>query len=174
MNHGLNCFFNAHAIGTGLVAGSGETYRFRSTMSEGMAFAFMAYEKSWKDYDNYPVEWHKKMFSQFMRVREFYSGDYYPLLAQTPDPQAWCAYEFWREDLNSGIAAFFRREESPFSSGDFQLFIPDLNENYKIENVDTGETSIISGRTLTEGKGYSLTLAPRESCLILIQKGGEG
>ncbi len=168
LNQGMNCLFSAHAIGTGFVPG--DTYRFRSSMNEGMGFMFMGYEKFWKDYENYPMDWHKRMCDEFLRAREFFKGDYYPLLAQSPDPQAWCASEFWREDLNGGIAVFFRREESPLEAGSFKLFVPDLNCSYSIENADSGEVQTLTGQQLVEGKGLSIQLDPRQSCLMFIKR----
>ena len=64
--------------------------------------------------DGFPVDGVTAAIKEWRGIRDFFLGDFYLLLPLTVSAHDWCAWQFHREDLDAGVAAFFRRHASPF------------------------------------------------------------
>jgi hypothetical protein len=53
------------------------------------------------------------MLADFVRARPLFYGDYYPLLANSPDYDVWAAFQMHRPDLGEGLMLAFRRKDAP-------------------------------------------------------------
>jgi hypothetical protein len=97
--------------------------------------------------------WLKAGLEEFHQVRPFFYGDFYPLLSFSPLSDYWSAMQFDRPDLKAGLAMFFRRADSPFSSIEAHLRKIDPAATYSVEiRTELGPSTIqtISGKQLID------------------------
>lgn len=163
-NVGLNRYFPTH----GTAYRTPDLYATRSSYSTDLNLDVPI------ESEDLDIETYRRIVSEYRGIRPLFMGDFYPLTSHSTAHDVWCAYEYYREDLHAGCALFFRREASPHGSGAFNLYVPDESKAYRIENVDTAEVMEIKGSGLTRGHGVQITLAQRESCLLLITETADG
>jgi alpha-galactosidase len=158
--------------GTGVLGAcrrAGDTYNFRSSLSAAIQFGIFVYESFPID-EKYPWEWHRRMLADFVRARPLFYGDYYPLLANSPDYDVWAAFQMHRPDLGEGLLLAFRRKDAPFISADFRLQGLDPAAEYELEDVDTGKTWKQTGKELRE-RGLRVTMETTpESGLVFYRR----
>jgi alpha-galactosidase len=63
---------------------------------------------------DFPREAARQAIAEWRSVRQFFTGDFHLLLPLTASAHDWCAWQFHREDLQAGIAVFFRRHRNAF------------------------------------------------------------
>ncbi|MDP6439665.1 MAG: hypothetical protein QGH74_08535, partial [Candidatus Brocadiia bacterium] len=80
----------------------------------------------------FPSREAKAAIAEWKSLREYFLGDFYLLLPLTASYHDWCAYQFHREDMDSGFAMFFRRHQSPFQSMQVRLKHIDPKARYRI------------------------------------------
>ena len=143
LNTGMGIYTGSQCIKAGLARwvplfGGGvwnfTPYGFRSAMIGGFTFGFNIEDrylccgderkiKIWKDVlskgktlldSDFPIKLAKKAIKEWKSIRKFFTGDFHLLLPLTISYHDWCAYQFHRNDLEEGIALFFRRHKSPF------------------------------------------------------------
>ena len=71
--------------------------------------------------DDFPVSEVQAAIREWKSVRPFFLGDFYLLLPLTISYHDWCAWQFHRDDMNAGVAVFFRRHRSPFPTMEVSL-----------------------------------------------------
>jgi hypothetical protein len=109
-----------------------------------------------------------KMIAEMVYNRELMLGDYYILQQGLHEGLTYgsywkeadaskdytdatdAAYEFYREDLGKGYLVTFRPSYSTKTSQIYKLKGLDAHAEYLVEDADTGETSLHSGRYLME------------------------
>ena len=64
--------------------------------------------------DDFPLQDARAAIAEWKSIRSFFLGDFHLLLPLTVSYHDWCAWQFHREDLEAGMAMFFRRHQSPF------------------------------------------------------------
>jgi alpha-galactosidase len=158
--------------GTGVLGAcrrAGDTYNFRSSLSAALQFGIFPYE-SFPIEEQYPWDWHRRMLADFVRARPLFYGDYYPLVANSPDYDVWAAFQMHRPDLGEGLVLAFRRKDAPFISAALRLQGLDPVAEYELQDTDTGKTWKQTGQELGE-RGVRVTLeqAP-ESRLVFYRK----
>lgn len=144
-------------------------YEFRSSMCSALCLNWwvsgdVPAEKIPADF---PFAWAKTTLAQYLRLREFYYGDYYPLTPYSKSPADWMAYELNRPDLGKGLVVALRRPNSADDST--KLRLRDLAERaaYRVTNLDTGEVQHLAGaRMLQEGLEVSLKTKPGSALLV--------
>jgi len=147
----------------------GDTYHVRSAMAAGLTF-HLSFKDSVKLPPDYPYEWHRERLAEYHRINDFFSGDFYPLLEQSSSFKTWTAYQFDRPDLAAGIALFFRKKDSPFGAGTFQLRGLETDAQYEVEDADLAGKTIRSGSELL-ADGLPIALGcPASSKLLLYRK----
>jgi alpha-galactosidase len=150
----------------------GDDYEFRSSMCSGLCL------KWWMAGDvpaeripaSFPFAWARHTLEQYLQVRQFYYGDYYPLTAYAQTKDIWMAYELNRPDLGQGLIVALRRPESPYQSA--RLLLRGLEEKatYRVTNLDTPQWKDFSGQELMrEGLLTELKAKP-DSGLFLYGK----
>jgi alpha-galactosidase len=110
-----------------------DSYTFRSAMTTGPA---LCVDPRAPDFH---AEMAVKAISEWKRLRHYFLGDCYPLIAVTNDDTHWCAYQFHRPDLDEGMAVFFRRPNSPYPKADVSLRGLDAKARYLLTYEDTGK-----------------------------------
>jgi hypothetical protein len=87
---------------------------------------------------------------QYLTLRQFYYGDYYPLTAYSQARDLWMAYQLDRSDQGKGLVVVLRRPESPYETARFPLRGLKENARSQITNLDTGEARTRSGKELLQ------------------------
>jgi hypothetical protein len=108
---------------------------------------------------DFPIEKAKRMIDEAKSLRQFYLGDYYPLMDINLDERHWCGWQFDRPDLGKGIAMFFRRSQSPYTSVDADLHGLDAKAKYEVNLVDAGRKLTMTGAELAHLK-VEISTAP--------------
>lgn len=156
---GFSWWIPYSATGAGRVIG--DTYRMRSTYNPGMSSSYWYSEVDAFHQTKEEIAWIKKTNMEFLRVRPYYSCDFYPLTEPALDHSNWCAYQFDRPEENDGIVMVFKREKSPFISANFHLGALQKDKMYQFIDADTEESFEVSARELKDN-GFTQTI--REQC----------
>ena len=101
--------------------------------------------------DEFPMDSAKAAIAEWRSIREFFTGDFHLLLPLTASCHDWCAWQFHREDLNAGIAMFFRRHRSPFPTMEAAIKRIDPDADYEVSlspGYEEGEKKRMKGRDL--------------------------
>lgn len=115
------------------------------------------------------TKWFKKVFDTAIRMREFYLGDFHPLVAETgAGNDCWCAWQCDRIDGSAGFALAFRRAKSPDATKVLSLADIDPNASYRID-IYNDSSRIVQGSEL---KNWTVKLDPRSCKLMFYEKIG--
>lgn len=87
--------------------------------------------------DDFPMESARAAVAEWQSVRPFFLGDFHLLLPLTVSSHDWCAWQFHRKELDAGIAMFFRRHRSPFSTMEAALKQVDPQAQYEVSLSST-------------------------------------
>lgn len=102
-------------------------------------------------------------------VAPYYAGDYYPLTSVSLEQDVWIGWQLNDEDKGEGVVQMFRRPDSKMVAGRFPLHGLDASATYRVKDVDTGKTSDVSGKELTE-KGLLLEIDSAMKAVIVNYK----
>ena len=158
-SYGLAFWIPVNSI-SNWAADTSDTYRFRSSLSAGIAMSPPA-----GDLNEMRIEWTKKMIAQAKAVRPYMKGNFYPLTGYSFDERDWQAIQFHMSKENKGVILAFRRKESFTSTMCFGLSEIDPKANYVFEDIDTGEKNTIPGKDLLNG--YPLTIQEKRGSRII-------
>jgi alpha-galactosidase len=147
---------------------AGDNYEFRSSMCSGLCLNW------WVAGDvpaeripaNFPYDWAKRTLQQYLELRPFYYGDYYPLTSYSQARDQWMAYQLDRADLGQGLIVVLRRPDSPYESARLVLRGLDEQAAYQISNLDTGEQITRPGKELLR-EGISIPLKSKPDSALL-------
>ena len=170
---GLNMWLPLHGAGIWASMSTREdfsVYRIRSTYSPALQMSAFVRE-SQPIQEDYPWDWFRQMSDEYLRVRPYFSGDYYPLTSPVSiESQTTVAYQLHRPDLQSGVVLAFRRANSPWSESSLSLRGLDPAATYEVEDADgRGGVSLVEGATLAAGLAVSLE-SPESSALFFYSK----
>ena len=102
---------------------------------------------------DFPLDAARQAFAERRSIRPFCLGDFYLLLPLTVSYHDWCAWQLHREDLQAGIAVFFRRHRSPFPAMRVELACIDRDAEYEVSlspGYEEGPRERMDGRQLAE------------------------
>lgn len=117
--------------------------------------------------DDFPTAEAQAAIAEWKSIRPFFLGDFYLLLPLTVSYHDWCAWQLHREDLQAGIAMFFRRHRSPFSSMEVELRCVDPDGRYDVSlsaGYQEAPHTRMSGRELAR---LSIAIAEAPGSLLL-------
>jgi len=146
-----------------------DDYEFRSSMSSGLCLNW------WVSGDapaeripaDFPFAWAKATLEQYLKVRQFYYGDYYPLTSYSQAGDVWMAYQLAGPESGHGLVVVLRRPESPYESARFALRGLEGRASYRVTNLDTQAQSLHPGQELLrQGLEVSLKTRPASACLL--------
>ncbi|MFP4580598.1 MAG: alpha-galactosidase [Candidatus Sumerlaeia bacterium] len=103
-----------------------------------------------------------EMAGLFKQVRHYLEGDYYMLLPQATDKNAWEACQFHLPEKGEGIAIILRLEESETREGKIKL--------RGIGDQAPAQIEILSGDAKCEARGNELILEFAEGCRATLIK----
>jgi alpha-galactosidase len=146
----------------------GDTYEFRSSMCSSLCVNwFHSGDGPQKKMPaDFPFDWGKKILDEYLTIRDFYYGDYYPLTSYTQDRSAWLAWQFDRPELGDGMVQVFRRDASPYESLRVTLRGLDPDAVYTLTNLGVPGSKDVSGRELLE-KGLAIAIEAKPGAVVI-------
>ena len=151
--------------------GSGRSYdeyRVRSAYDASMTTNYFYSEREPYCDTQEKIDFIKKYTNEYLKVRPYFSEDYYPLTQFSTKSDTWCAVQFDRPEQNDGIVQVFKREDSPYQTATFQLCAIDQSKNYKFWDFDGGEFEI-SGKQLVKD-GLQIQISEKRTAKIYLYK----
>lgn len=152
----------------------GDDYEFRSSMCSSLCL-------NWDHAGDgprglvpadFPWDWAKKTLTQYLSIRDFYYGDYYPLTSYSQAADVWMAYQLDRPDKAQGLVVALRRPDSPYDSAQFNLRELDPQAAYTVTDLDTGKETKAKGAELME-KGLPISIGKRPGSALLVYRKAE-
>ncbi len=116
---------------------------------------------------DYPYDHARRLLEQYLAVRRFYYGDFYPLTEYTRAQDAWMAYQLDLPESGEGLVVVLKRPQSPFTRATLRLRGLEKGREYAFRPWEGPETWVLTGRAvMQEGLEITLTEQP-DSALIL-------
>ena len=145
-----------------------DEYRIRSAYAAALTTNYSYSEREAFCDTAERVEFIKKYTEEYLKVRTFFSEDFYPLTEVSEKLDVWCVIQFNRPEQNDGILEVFRRENSPYETACFMLRGLDESADYFFTDADGGEFTV-SGKELAEN-GLKLTVPEKRKAKIFFYK----
>jgi alpha-galactosidase len=111
----------------------------------------------------------RRLLNEYLAVRPYLFGDYYPLTPYSLEQNTWMAWQFDRPDQGQGMVQVFRRGESSYESARFRLHGLDADARYAIVNLDLGDATEATGRELMDS-GLPVVLPDRPQAVVITYK----
>jgi alpha-galactosidase len=123
-----------------------DAYNVRSTATTGVAMGLDLQSPY------IPADALAKEIAELKALRPFWLGDYYPLTSINANEDAWCGWQFNRQDLGAGFAMFFRRPKSqPHYDASLRGLDPAASyEVTIIEGIEGSTKHTMTGRQLAD------------------------
>jgi len=160
MTHGLSLWY---PVSFATVRGM-DIYKMRSALGPGLAMGWSY--SAIINHQEVSMEALRPRLAELASVREYFYGDYYPLLPFSLTREAWDGWQFDRPDLGSGIVQVFRRENSPIEAARFPLHGLNPNAQYEVTDADAGLIMQASGSELME-HGLPVRIADRPAAVLI-------
>jgi Alpha-galactosidase len=155
--YGLNFFLPQ----TGTGVDKDDRFTFRSSLGTSVVYNWKVTDRASSIIEMLRCQ------QEFREVRPYFYEDYYPLTTfddMTSD-SIWMAYQLHRPSDHSGYIVGFRRQEAPDSAITVKLSGVSPDKRYAVENRDTHDVVVKTGRELSQGLELSLP-DPRSSVLL--------
>ena len=146
-----------------------DDYTLRSTMCSALAVGLWGSGDTRQDPipPDYPFDHARRLLQQYLAVRRFFYGDFYPLTEYTRTQDAWMAYQLYLPEAEEGLLVVLKRPRSPFSHGVFKLFGLDPAREYAFTDWGGEELGTANGQVAMAG-GIEVELPEQpDSTLIL-------
>ncbi len=164
-NLGYNSWMPYSGSGVGRIY---DEYRMRSGYGGSLNVGFSFSEREEFCDDDEKIEFIRKYTDEYLRIRPYFSEDFYPLTGISENSDVWCAMQFDRPDKCDGVVQVFRRDEAPYETAVFKLKGIDKESCYRFEDIDGG-TFDVSGAELSE-KGLKITICEKHKAKIYSYK----
>ena len=164
-NQTFNLWMPYSGTGTGR---NYDEYRVRSAYAAALTTNYSFSERENFCDTEEKVEFIKKYGNEYLKVRPYFSEDFYPLTEVSDKLDVWCAMQFDRPSEGDGIVQVFRRENSPYETAVFMLGGINSDNSYLFADIDGGEFTV-SGKELTE-VGLKITITEKRKAKIYIYK----
>lgn len=111
----------------------------------------------------------RRLLKEYLAVRPYTFGDYYPLTPYSLDQTVWAGWQFDRPDLRQGMVQAFRRSGSMYESIRVKLSGLEPESIYELTNLDKPGSTQMTGRELMEN-GISIVIQNQPGSAILTYK----
>ena len=133
---GFNSWMPYSGTGTGRLY---DEYRVRSSYAAALTSGYFYCESEpWPETPE-KIEFLKKYSDEYLRVRPYFSEDFYPLTEISDKLDTWCAWQLHDAEKNEGIVQIFRRENAPYESASFALRGLSSDATYVFTDADGDE-----------------------------------
>jgi len=156
---------------------AGDDYEFRSSMCSSLCLNW------WISGDapaepirpDFPFDWAKRTLTQYLSIRHFYEGDFYPLTSYSQAADVWMAYQLDRPDRGEGLVVALRRPQSHFEGARFPLRGLAAEATYRVSDLDSGAAQEMAGAVLlNSGLRVDISARPGSALLRYQRIGGGG
>jgi alpha-galactosidase len=108
-----------------------------------------------------PIKEVQRVMSEALSIRDYFYGDFYPLLAFSLSTDTWAAWQYDRPEQGNGLVLVFRRHEAPFSELVAKLRALDSQTTYELQSWDDGSALRMTGDVLmSEGFAVAIESKP--------------
>ena len=145
-----------------------DEYRIRSAYDSSMTTNYSFSEREGFCDTKEKIDFIKKYTDEYLKLRPYFSEDFYPLTEFSDKLDTWCAVQFDRPSEGDGIVQVFKRDRSPYESAVFFLGGINENSNYLFTDIDGGEFTL-SGKELAE-KGLKIKIPDKRIAKIYLYK----
>ncbi|MCX6030734.1 MAG: alpha-galactosidase [Chloroflexi bacterium] len=134
-------------------------YALRSALGPGLVTHWSA--QALEGSADLPLDQVRQWMAEAVAMRNYFYGDFYPLLSFSLAADVWAAWQFDRPDLREGMLVAFRRHECPFPNWQAKLKALDPEAEYDLYSWDDHSTRRVYGKALmTEGIGITVEEKP--------------
>jgi alpha-galactosidase len=155
---GLMSWVPLHMSGPAMLA-KGNEYEIRSAMTAGLNCSLPPENEQ-------AMQQAKTLVEQYLAIRTFYYGDYYPLTPYSQAPDAWLAYQLHLPESDEGLVVVLKRPKSSQTSRRLRFLGLDGQRVYEVTHLDSRKTQTMTGAALIEqGLEVQLNRQP-DSALI--------
>lgn len=127
-------------------------------------------------YDDVAKRWEKvdmdllrRLMKEYLAVRPYVFGDYYPLTPYSREPNVWVGWQWYRPDMGEGMVQMFRRPESDQDSIHVKLRGLDPTADYTLTNTDLPGKATMTGRQLMQD-GLTVPIADKPGAAVVVYK----
>ncbi len=167
-SHNMQFSFWLPYSGTGSGRDWGDVYRIRSAYAGAMTTNYTFSEKDDFGSDE-QIKWLRKYLNEYLKIREYFYGDFYPLTDSVESEFSWNAAQFNRPENGDGIVQVFRHAKSPFYAAQFKLYGLEEEKTYRITDLDDGSYCDIYAEELMES-GLNIKIDKPRSAKIFAYK----
>ena len=114
----------------------------------------------------------RKLLNEYLAIRPYLFGDFYPLMPYSLAQDAWTAWQFDVPEQGEGMVQAFRRGQSNHEIAHFKLRGLDAGAEYVLTNLDTGESQTLAGRELLD-KGLAVQITEQPGSAVIVYKKGK-
>ena len=162
-SYGLFQWVPLQMAARGGVLKKGNEYEVRSVMTAGLM------TQLWEGDDGELAADAKRLLDQYLSIRKFYYGDYYPLTPYSQDKGVWIAWQFDLPEDGSGLIQAFRRQASVYESARLHLSGLEPDAHYVVTDMDTHDSNERVGRELMEA-GLVVHIPDKPGAVIMTYK----
>lgn len=145
-----------------------DEYRIRSAYDSSMMMNYSFSERESFCDTQEKIDFLKKYAEEYVKVRPYFSEDFYPLTEFSTQSDTWFAVQFHRPTEDAGIVQVFRRENSPYETATFSLGGINANHTYLFTDID-GDEFVVSGKSLID-EGLKLVIPHKRTAKIYFYK----
>lgn len=153
-NLNFNTWMPYSGTGTGRAY---DMYRVRSAYGAALTTNYTFSERENGFDTKEKADFARRFTNEYLKVRPYFSEDFYPLTEMTDKSDVWCAAQFDRPSEKDGMIQIFRRENSPYPKAALRLGNIDENAVYTFTDADNDESFEVSGKELKE-KGFEIEI----------------
>ncbi len=146
--------------GTGSGRDWGDSYRIRSAYAGSLTTNY-AYSET-QDFDSpEQIAWIKKYLNEYLSIRKYFYGDFYPLTDSIESEYSWNVCQFDCPEVGEGMVQAFRHEKSPFDCAKFKLNGLCDGKTYRVTDLDDGSYIDVYGEELMQSGLLIETESPK-------------
>ena len=111
----------------------------------------------------------RRLMDEAKGMRQYFYGDFYPLLSFSLAEDAWSAWQYDRPDLQEGMVVAFRRQTAPFALWEARLQGLEPAAIYDVHAWDSALTWRCSGRELM-ADGFAVSIEAKPGSALFTYK----
>jgi alpha-galactosidase len=116
--------------------------------------------------DDYPFAAGRRLLEEYLDLRPYFLGDFYPLTEYTKAEDVWMVYQLDRPEQGDGILVVLKRSRSPFTTGQFPLRGLRPEADYRFEDIDRGSLCATTGADAMQ-RGLTVALPGKPDSAVI-------